>query len=109
MISITSAPEAPPPKIRILDARNREVETVRIGDKLTFRIEIPEDSELSFFFSDRGSLALVALGVVKRVGKRLLFTKLWTTSTTLQFRSCLYSKRSVLKTYKLINFSSFLF
>lgn len=45
MISITSAPEAPPPKIRILDARNREVETVRIGDKLTFRIEIPEDSK----------------------------------------------------------------
>lgn len=46
MISITSAPEAPPPRIRILDARAREVETVRIGDKLTFRIEIPEDSEL---------------------------------------------------------------
>lgn len=44
MISITSAPEAPPPRIRILDSRTREVETVRIGDKLTFRIEIPEDS-----------------------------------------------------------------
>lgn len=45
MISITSAPEAPPPRIRILDSRSREVETVRIGDKLTFRIEIPEDSK----------------------------------------------------------------
>lgn len=45
MISITSAPEAPPPRIRILDSRLREVETVRIGDKLTFRIEIPEDSK----------------------------------------------------------------
>lgn len=45
MISITSAPEAPPPRIRILDSRQREVETVRIGDKLTFRIEIPEDSK----------------------------------------------------------------
>ena len=45
MISITSAPEAPPPKIRILDNRAQEVETVRIGDKLTFRIEIPEDSK----------------------------------------------------------------
>lgn len=45
MISITSAPEAPPPRIRILDSRGREVETVRIGDKLTFRIEIPEDSK----------------------------------------------------------------
>lgn len=45
MISITSAPEAPAPRIRILDTRNREVETVRIGDKLTFRIEIPEESK----------------------------------------------------------------
>ncbi|CAH0384150.1 unnamed protein product [Bemisia tabaci] len=49
MISITSAPEAPPPRIRILDARNREVETVRIGDKLTFRIEIPEDTPYGIF------------------------------------------------------------
>lgn len=48
MISITSAPEAPPPRIRILDSRSREVETVRIGDKLTFRIEIPEDSKFAF-------------------------------------------------------------
>lgn len=48
MISITSAPEAPPPRIRILDSRSREVETVRIGDKLTFRIEIPEDSKFRF-------------------------------------------------------------
>lgn len=45
MISITASPEAPPPRIRILDARQREVETVRIGDRLTFRIEIPEDSK----------------------------------------------------------------
>lgn len=45
MISITSAPEAPAPRIRILDTRSREVETVRIGDKLTFRIEIPEESK----------------------------------------------------------------
>lgn len=45
MISITASPEAPPPRIRILDARQREVETVRIGDRLTFRIEIPDDSE----------------------------------------------------------------
>ena len=46
MISITSAPEAPPPRIRIVDNARREVETVRIGDRLTFRIEIPDDSEL---------------------------------------------------------------
>ncbi|XP_037088478.1 uncharacterized protein LOC119109045 [Pollicipes pollicipes] len=44
MISITSAPAAPPPKISILDSSGREVETVRIGDKLTFRIEIPPSS-----------------------------------------------------------------
>ncbi|XP_050442492.1 uncharacterized protein LOC126846749 [Adelges cooleyi] len=49
MISITSAPEAPPPRIRILDSRAREVETVRIGDKLTFRIEIPEDTPYGIF------------------------------------------------------------
>lgn len=49
MISITAAPEAPPPRIRILDARQREVETVRIGDRLTFRIEIPEDTPYGIF------------------------------------------------------------
>lgn len=48
MIHINSSPEAPPPRIRILDARNREVETVRIGDRLTFRIEIPEDSNINY-------------------------------------------------------------
>lgn len=50
MISITASPEAPPPRIRILDSRQREVETVRIGDRLTFRIEIPEDSKLYNLF-----------------------------------------------------------
>jgi len=61
MISITSAPEAPPPRIRILDSRSREVETVRIGDKLTFRIEIPEDSKFasSIFVLRRSSSTVV--------------------------------------------------
>ena len=45
MISITSAPEAPPPRISIMNDLGREVETVRIGDKLRFRIEIPPNSE----------------------------------------------------------------
>lgn len=49
MIHINSSPEAPPPRIRILDTRSHEVETVRIGDRLTFRIEIPEDSTSWFF------------------------------------------------------------
>lgn len=48
MISITASPEAPPPRIRILDTRQREVDSVRIGDSLAFRIEIPEDSEHLF-------------------------------------------------------------
>lgn len=49
MIHINSSPEAPPPRIRILDTRQREVETVRIGDRLNFRIEIPEDSKCNFW------------------------------------------------------------
>lgn len=59
MISITSAPEAPPPRIRILDSRSREVETVRIGDKLTFRIEIPEDSECSSLLRERTPIVIL--------------------------------------------------
>jgi len=49
MISITSAPEAPAPRIRILDSREQEVETVRIGDRLTFRIEIPDKTPYGIF------------------------------------------------------------
>jgi len=49
MISITSAPEAPAPKISILDARGQEVETVRIGDRLTFKIEIPDKTPYGIF------------------------------------------------------------
>jgi len=49
MISITSAPEAPAPRISILNPRGQEVETVRIGDKLTFRIEIPDKTPYGIF------------------------------------------------------------
>ena len=45
MISITSAPTAPPPRIRILTPTGGDVETVRIGDQLIFRIEIPGNSK----------------------------------------------------------------
>ena len=49
MISITSAPAAPPPRIRILDpASGSDVETVRIGDRLIFRIEIPGNSTFHY-------------------------------------------------------------
>jgi len=49
MISITSAPEAPAPRISILNPRGQEVETVRIGDKLTFKIEIPDKTPYGIF------------------------------------------------------------
>ena len=57
-ISITSAPEAPPPKIKILDAFGKEVETVRIGDRLTFRIEIPNNSKFLVQFVSCNSVIL---------------------------------------------------
>jgi len=49
MISITSAPTAPPPRIRILTPSGGDVETVRIGDQLIFRIEILGDSPYGIF------------------------------------------------------------
>lgn len=49
MISITSAPEAPAPRISILNSRGSEVETVRIGDQLTFKIEIPDKTPYGIF------------------------------------------------------------
>lgn len=49
MISITSAPEAPAPRISILDGRGKEVETVRIGDRLTFKIAIPDRTPYGIF------------------------------------------------------------
>lgn len=75
MISITSAPEAPPPRIRILDSRSREVETVRIGDKLTFRIEIPEDSE--FLSSLRRDTSILTFLIVTFVFFFSIHSSLW--------------------------------
>lgn len=82
MISITSAPEAPAPRIRILDTRNREVETVRIGDKLTFRIEIPEESmylkqnHIDFYLMENFALrGLLSYSSIKNWS--LFFSTLW--------------------------------
>jgi hypothetical protein len=47
MISITSAPETPAP--RISNERGNKVETVRIVDRLTFRIEIPDKTLYGIF------------------------------------------------------------
>jgi hypothetical protein len=66
MISITSAPEAPAPKIRILDTRNQEVETVRIGDRLTFRIEIPDKTPYGIFARSCVAMAKVTIHILRK-------------------------------------------
>ncbi|KAI2803756.1 hypothetical protein BLOT_007892 [Blomia tropicalis] len=48
-VQITSAPEAPLPKIMIFGSDGREASTVRIGDRLSFRIEIPESTPYGIF------------------------------------------------------------
>jgi len=48
-MQITSSPEAPLPKIVIFGADGREASTVRIGDRLSFRIEIPESTPYGIF------------------------------------------------------------
>ncbi|XP_022239988.1 uncharacterized protein LOC106458127 [Limulus polyphemus] len=49
MTQLTAAPEAPVPSIHILMQSGREATTVRIGDKLTFRIEITGTSPYGIF------------------------------------------------------------
>uniref|UniRef100_T1K6H2 ZP domain-containing protein n=3 Tax=Tetranychus urticae TaxID=32264 RepID=T1K6H2_TETUR len=48
-LQITSSPEAPLPKILIYGSDGREASTVRIGDRLTFRIQIPESTPYGIF------------------------------------------------------------
>lgn len=48
-ISITASSDAPLPKISILTLDGREASTVRIGDRLTFRIEIPDNTPYGIF------------------------------------------------------------
>ena len=48
-LQITSSPEAPLPKIVIYGLDGKEANTVRIGDKLTFRIQIPESTPYGIF------------------------------------------------------------
>jgi hypothetical protein len=48
-LQITSSPEAPLPKILIYGIDGREASTVRIGDRLTFRIEIPQNTPYGIF------------------------------------------------------------
>ncbi|XP_042908270.1 uncharacterized protein [Parasteatoda tepidariorum] len=48
-LEVSGAPEAPLPQIVILGRDGREAGTVRIGDRLTFHIEIPEDTPYGIF------------------------------------------------------------
>lgn len=48
-ISITASSDAPLPKINILTLEGKEASTVRIGDRLTFRIEIPDNTPYGIF------------------------------------------------------------
>uniref|UniRef100_T1IUF2 ZP domain-containing protein n=1 Tax=Strigamia maritima TaxID=126957 RepID=T1IUF2_STRMM len=48
-INVTAAPEAPPPHIVIMGMDGREASAVRIGDHLTFRIEIPDETPYGIF------------------------------------------------------------
>ncbi|XP_022242070.1 uncharacterized protein LOC106459815 [Limulus polyphemus] len=48
-MQVTASPQAPMPTITILGSNNREATTVRIGDKLTFLIEIPGNSPYGIF------------------------------------------------------------
>ena len=49
MMMISSFLPSPPSRISILDGRGKEVETVRIGDRLTFKIEIPDRTPYGIF------------------------------------------------------------
>lgn len=48
-ISITASSDAPLPKISILTLDGKEASTVRIGDRLTFKIEIPDNTPYGIF------------------------------------------------------------
>ncbi|XP_076352037.1 uncharacterized protein LOC143247601 [Tachypleus tridentatus] len=48
-MQVTASPQAPMPTITILGPNKREATTVRIGDKLTFHIEIPDNSPYGIF------------------------------------------------------------
>ncbi|XP_013774463.1 uncharacterized protein LOC106459393 [Limulus polyphemus] len=48
-MQVTAAPPAPMPTVTILSSDGREATTVRIGDKLTFLIEIPDNTPYRIF------------------------------------------------------------
>ncbi|UYV79377.1 hypothetical protein LAZ67_17002369 [Cordylochernes scorpioides] len=48
-VQVTAAPEAPLPRLLIMGLDGREATTVQIGDRLTFHIEIPENTPYGIF------------------------------------------------------------
>lgn len=113
MIHINSSPEAPPPRIRILDTRSREVETVRIGDRLTFRIEIPEDSKLLFFLIFKHALSIFSISGYRercvsflfyvKVKLIILFLLQFTAPYGIFARSCVAMAKDSKSTFQIID------
>ena len=48
-VEVSASPEAPLPRIVIESGEGREANTVRVGDKLTFRIAIPDHTPYGIF------------------------------------------------------------
>lgn len=48
-VEVSASPEAPVPRIVIESGEGREANTVRVGDKLTFRIAIPPNTPYGIF------------------------------------------------------------
>lgn len=48
-VEVSASPEAPLPRIVIESGEGREANTVRVGDKLTFRIAIPPNTPYGIF------------------------------------------------------------
>lgn len=94
MISITSAPAAPPPRIRILDPTGGDVETVRIGDRLIFRIEIPGNSNMK---RNHQNLNIATLEITKL----LLFSN--SAPYGIFARSCLAMAKDSRSTFQIID------
>ncbi|CAL1275838.1 unnamed protein product [Larinioides sclopetarius] len=69
-MQVTASPEAPLPKIVILGIEGREANTVRIGDKLTFRIEIPEGTPYGIFARSCVAMAKDARSIFEVIDDR---------------------------------------
>ncbi|XP_013780210.1 uncharacterized protein LOC106464601 [Limulus polyphemus] len=67
MTHVTASPIAPLPSIQILQQSGKEATTVRIGDKLTFRIEVPDNTPYGIFARSCMAMAKDGKSVFKMV------------------------------------------